>query len=624
MAHQVVPCVWRPPPMTDPASQIRLLWIHAGEKDEEIRCTVSIWNLKDAPEFRAISYTWGSPGLKASVSVTAITPSSGRNALDLVVEVRENARYALWQARLHHPDSYIWIDSLCINQTDLQEKSAQVAMMAKIYASALAVLACIGPGDDSSDFIREASRIDCALVPQFEGELRIAVTDRQERLRSLLGAEVMKQLLACWNRFSRREYFSRLWIIQELHSSRPRFVLCGEYFMSWEDIVELQRRLYGWGFDDYVHSDKDHCDTIISNLDDLLHIGDRAYSSSGLNGIWGLLAQFLCEDVRDRIYGVLGLIDWEQAEVPMPVPDYESPVFELTVRLVPQARNQRLQASSGQTKLLGLELLPTPILIDQFKASQYLKQSAAVDPPMWVFKPYNVCFVQQDCHGRLCADLVLMEDGEWESAFEAGRLLKAAAQLNGRDAIALPFSDGEDPVRIYTGDTVSVIVWPEVEPGDILVQINRHCFVTRQLVDETKFRVVGHAFLLNQFTFRHQRSWTCGCWPSEEQKMGPTKFLTLSFPKLNNAEAMMLATRSSDGHMMNSRLERCLLNVPPIGSLVEDHSSTELQDADIWVQTIEESCTEHNAEECNRWRRNLLQFAAASGCGRLLYTVTFP
>ncbi|KAF2212200.1 hypothetical protein CERZMDRAFT_6488, partial [Cercospora zeae-maydis SCOH1-5] len=121
------PCVWRPPPMTDPTSQTRLLWIHADEKDEEIRCTVSIWDLEDAPELRAISYTLGPQVSRHMGALDSIDATH--------VEVRENGRFALWQARSHVPDSYIWIHYLCIDQTD------QVAMMAKVYTSALELLA---------------------------------------------------------------------------------------------------------------------------------------------------------------------------------------------------------------------------------------------------------------------------------------------------------------------------------------------------------------------------------------------------------------------------------------------------------------------------------------------------
>ena len=50
--------------------------------------------------------------------------------------VRENCYYALWQARLYEPEKYVWIYSLCINQSDLHEKRLQVQMMGLLYRQA--------------------------------------------------------------------------------------------------------------------------------------------------------------------------------------------------------------------------------------------------------------------------------------------------------------------------------------------------------------------------------------------------------------------------------------------------------------------------------------------------------
>lgn len=44
------------------------------------------------------------------------------------VEVRENCRYALWQAQ-NFGSKYIWVDSVCIDQHNPTEKGAQVSLM---------------------------------------------------------------------------------------------------------------------------------------------------------------------------------------------------------------------------------------------------------------------------------------------------------------------------------------------------------------------------------------------------------------------------------------------------------------------------------------------------------------
>lgn len=82
-----------------------------------------------APPYHAISYTWGDPGLTARVTV------KGRR-----MEVRQNCEYVLRQACWHgggggggSTSRSYWVDAICIDQGNLEEKGRQVAMMGGIY-----------------------------------------------------------------------------------------------------------------------------------------------------------------------------------------------------------------------------------------------------------------------------------------------------------------------------------------------------------------------------------------------------------------------------------------------------------------------------------------------------------
>lgn len=47
-------------PLEDPGAQIRLIYITPSDaKKAKIECTTSVYHLKDAPDYAAISYTWG-------------------------------------------------------------------------------------------------------------------------------------------------------------------------------------------------------------------------------------------------------------------------------------------------------------------------------------------------------------------------------------------------------------------------------------------------------------------------------------------------------------------------------------------------------------------------------------
>ena len=48
-------------------------------------------------------------------------------------------------------DRILWIDAICINQSDIQERNAQVRQMLDIYKSATRMVVWLGEGDRDSD-----------------------------------------------------------------------------------------------------------------------------------------------------------------------------------------------------------------------------------------------------------------------------------------------------------------------------------------------------------------------------------------------------------------------------------------------------------------------------------------
>ncbi|TVY12667.1 Heterokaryon incompatibility protein 6, OR allele [Lachnellula arida] len=89
---------------------------------------VELWLLEEQLEsvptgYEALSYCWGNPAHTAKIAVD--------NAGEL--GVTDNLHAAL--RRLRFPDQVrvLWIDALCIDQSNLKERSAQVQRMGDIY-----------------------------------------------------------------------------------------------------------------------------------------------------------------------------------------------------------------------------------------------------------------------------------------------------------------------------------------------------------------------------------------------------------------------------------------------------------------------------------------------------------
>ncbi|KAH9215258.1 heterokaryon incompatibility, partial [Leptodontidium sp. 2 PMI_412] len=76
------------------------------------------------PKYDALSYCWGDTLQISTIEV------DGRS-----VEVSKNLAEALFNAGLEVGD-HIWADAICIDQSNLYEKSYQIMRMGQIYSQA--------------------------------------------------------------------------------------------------------------------------------------------------------------------------------------------------------------------------------------------------------------------------------------------------------------------------------------------------------------------------------------------------------------------------------------------------------------------------------------------------------
>jgi hypothetical protein len=72
--------------------------------------------------------------------------------------VRKNYADVLRQLAYFQTGDYYWIDSICIDQDNVREKSDQVAMMGMTFKQAAGVMSCIGLHNPSSRFLVEKLR----------------------------------------------------------------------------------------------------------------------------------------------------------------------------------------------------------------------------------------------------------------------------------------------------------------------------------------------------------------------------------------------------------------------------------------------------------------------------------
>lgn len=197
----------------------------------DIHCTLKTESLDHKPSYRALSHSWGEEPPSATVWINS-QPTL----------VRENLEIALRHIQKPDRSTSIWIDAICINQEDELEKNHQVQMMDKIYDRALEVLVWLGPAKDDSDTAMEKFEIigrkaleagiqDFRAVTDIPNWFSPDLDERLSRLkRSLNGlaeSEGLELFHLSFVPFSKRSYWTRVWVLQEISIPRCVTLLCG-------------------------------------------------------------------------------------------------------------------------------------------------------------------------------------------------------------------------------------------------------------------------------------------------------------------------------------------------------------------------------------------------------------
>ncbi|KAF4623517.1 hypothetical protein D9613_001500 [Agrocybe pediades] len=264
-----------------PKRWIRLLRIHdcfsqldgrpppgRSELHEGISITIENHDISSCPPYIALSYTWGEPTqvpdptLRVFTQVLRCYPIRCEGRLLLV---SRNLRDGLRRLRRRQENNKInpgmyshstlkkwadlsggepelyWIDAICINQVDLDERAAQVALMGSIYKQATACLVWLGEHDEHTGsamntMLKFWNDIRTKKLPTHLPTLeqgRILQTKAQE-LSNLPKAEYQAFAILL-----SRTWFSRLWIIQEVVLASVVWVQCGQFFFDFESLLNL-------------------------------------------------------------------------------------------------------------------------------------------------------------------------------------------------------------------------------------------------------------------------------------------------------------------------------------------------------------------------------------------------
>ena len=130
---------------------IRLLDVQAlsnfGDDSQPLEADLRIVDLDERPRYNGLSYVWGQKSSQPKIIRCGTTD----------IELSDNCYLALRHLRRRFETLTIWVDAICINQEDEEEKSDQIRLMRDIYSAAENVYIWLGEGSIATD--RAMSRL---------------------------------------------------------------------------------------------------------------------------------------------------------------------------------------------------------------------------------------------------------------------------------------------------------------------------------------------------------------------------------------------------------------------------------------------------------------------------------
>lgn len=206
------------PPLPDNASCFRLLTLEPGDVGENIACFLRVapipQTFASTLPYDALSYAWDYGEHQHEITIGAWP-----------VLVQDNLWNFLNRRRHHSEPVTLWVDALCIDQSDLRERAAQVQVMDTIYEAAQRVFVWLG-----------ASGAEGALVQRLMNRMSKSITQPTVTCR-----DAEYQELLSW---ARRKYWTRTWVVQEFLLARNLVMAWGDNDIEWSDAERAMRHVF--------------------------------------------------------------------------------------------------------------------------------------------------------------------------------------------------------------------------------------------------------------------------------------------------------------------------------------------------------------------------------------------
>lgn len=216
---------------------VRLLELLPGCNEEPLRGVVFHTPIDDAGHYRALSYVWG----ESSHTERLWTPAG-------TLLITSNLKAALQTIRQKQEPMILWVDRVCINQEDADEKATQIRLLPHIFQRAISVLAFTGDGPEIERAIETLMQIRAKgavkLWPKSLPPIPPSWNSRTVPVREdPVWQDIQRLFTSPW--------FRRAWVVQEVVLAVSVRIVCRKWVVDWNDLysatqtIDREYRLLG-------------------------------------------------------------------------------------------------------------------------------------------------------------------------------------------------------------------------------------------------------------------------------------------------------------------------------------------------------------------------------------------
>ncbi|KAK0961493.1 hypothetical protein LTS01_020337 [Friedmanniomyces endolithicus] len=319
--------------------EIRLVTIQPAHQEQDpVRCRIDTYGRGECPTYEALSYCWGSPDPPTRICV------SDANQEGVQHSVGDGLASALCHLRYSDKPRRIWIDALCIDQSNLDEKALQVASMDTTYKRCSQAVVWLGYASEAQFSTLGVEAIN-VIGGQSEGLSLRALGAPRPPLPTTIGGHPPQAYLPAIQRLLERPWFTVQTVQEFCLAPRVEFV-CGFDVFSLSCYTNLQLGLlsideirnvpeaYGvlTSIQPWLASTRHVQQVTVEEEADIE--GIRMRTGRLLSHLWHTQGRS-CTDARDRIYGLLQItLDVRDRLLPVSYTEPEAQTFTKATRAI--------------------------------------------------------------------------------------------------------------------------------------------------------------------------------------------------------------------------------------------------------------------------------------------------